>query len=90
MGLSTKNFGVGKSEVQFTSLGSDKAMEQENNNLKVNGGITGLTQMPSTLSRFCLVIPVISSLSDDYMKKYDTLSNTFGKEKLITSLLDHT
>ena len=66
-----ENFSVRRSEVPFTSIGSDHTMEQENKNLKVNGGITGLTQMPSTLSQFCLVGPVISSLSDGYMKKYD-------------------
>ena len=66
-----ENFSVGKSDVPLTSIGFDRGMEQENNNLKVNGGITGLTQMSSTLSQFCLVAPVISSFSDDYMKKYD-------------------
>lgn len=38
-----ENFGVGKSEVQFTSISSDQVIEQETKNLKVNGGITGLT-----------------------------------------------
>ena len=65
------NFSVGKSKLPFTCIGSDHAMEQENKNLKVNGGITGLTQMPTTLSRFCLVAPVLSSLSDSYIRKYD-------------------
>ena len=45
-----ENFSVGKSEVLFTSMGSDHAVEQENKNLKVSGRITGLTQMPLTLS----------------------------------------
>ena len=66
-----ENFSAVKSEVPSTSIGSDYALEQENKNLKVNGGITGLTQIPSMLSRFCLFTPVISSLLDDYMKKYD-------------------
>ena len=45
-----ENFSLGKSEVTFTCISSDHAMEQENKDLRVNGGITGLKQMPSTLS----------------------------------------
>ena len=65
------NFSVGKSDIPFTSIGSDHAIEQENKNLKVNGGITGLTQTHSVLTRFCMVAPVLSSLSDEYRLKYD-------------------
>lgn len=64
----------------FTSIGSDHAMEQKNKNLKVNGGITGLTQMPTTLSKFCLVAPVLSSLSESYTKKYDIQRNMKRKK----------
>lgn len=74
-----ENFSLGKSEVPFTCISCDHAVEQENKNLRVNSGITGLTQMPSTLSWFFLVASVISSLSDGHIKKYDI--QHIGKRK---------
>ena len=48
------NFSVIKTEIPFMSIGSNHAMEQENKNLKVSGGIIGLTQKSSASNRFCL------------------------------------
>ena len=61
-----KNFAIAKSNIPFTAIGSDHAMEQENKVLKVTGGIKGLTQQASALNRFCLVSPIISSLSEEF------------------------
>ena len=65
------NFSKSKSEILFTSIGSDHAMEQENKNLKVRGGVIGLTQKPSALYHFCLTVPILNALSDEYCKKCD-------------------
>ena len=60
------NFTISKSNIPFTSIGSDHAMEQINKDMKVTGGITGLTQQPNALNRFCLAIPLTSSLSKEF------------------------
>ena len=39
----SENFSVNKSNVPFCALGTDHALEQENKNMKVLGGITGIT-----------------------------------------------
>ena len=54
---------VRKSEVSFTSIGVDHALEQENSRLKVFGGIRGITQKPATLMKFFLVSPELALLS---------------------------
>ena len=64
-----ENFAIAKSEIPFTAIGSDHAMEQENKVLKVSGGVTGLTQNESALNRFCLASPVLASLYEDFCKR---------------------
>ena len=59
-------FSIAKSNIPFTAIGSDHAMEQENKILKVRGGVTGLTQNQAALNRFCLASPVLASLSEDF------------------------
>ena len=116
-----ENFAIAKSDVSFTAIGSDHAMEQENKvlkvkfvktnktlkkannirtiklteniisnvlkiqkytskqhysvtlilnvfNFKVSGGVVGLTQNSAALNRFCLVAPLLASLSDEFCK----------------------
>ena len=53
-----ESFAISKSQIPFTSIGSDHALEQENKVMKVTGGVKGLTQNPSGLHRFCLTAPV--------------------------------
>ena len=60
------NFSVSKSEIPFTSIGSDHVMEQENKNLNVTGGVIGLTQKSSALNRICLTAPILNALSNEY------------------------
>ena len=74
-----KNFAIAKSNIPFTAIGSDHAMEQENKVLKVTGGIKGLTQHASALNRFCLVSPIISSLSEEFCTKQH-LNNEHRKQ----------
>ena len=63
------NYSIVKTSIPFVGIGSDHAMEQENKNLKVAGGIVGLTQQSSALSRFCLSSPVMSSLAADFLQR---------------------
>ena len=64
-----ENFAIAKSEIPFTAIISDRAMEQETKVLKVSEGVTGLTQNESALNRFCLASPVLASLSEDFCKR---------------------
>ena len=70
------NFSVSKSQIPFTSIGSYHAMEQQTKDLKVNGGIVGLTQKPSALNRLCLAAPLMNTLSDQYCDKYNIATGT--------------
>ena len=63
------NYSIVKSSIPFVGIGSDHAMEQENKNLKISGGIVGLTQKPATLNRFCLASPITSSLSSEFAER---------------------
>lgn len=61
-----ENFSISKSNIPFTSIGSDHALEQENKVMKVTGGIIGLTQNPAALYRFCLVAPILNLFSQEF------------------------
>ena len=61
-----ESFAISKSQIPFTSIGSDHALEQENKVMKVTGGVKGLTQNPSGLHRFCLTAPVLNALSQEF------------------------
>ena len=37
--------------------------------MKVTGGVTGLTQNQSVLNRFCLSVPILSSLTQQFFEK---------------------
>ena len=58
-----KVFSVSKSQIPFTSIAPDHALEQENRRLKVNGGIVGITQNENALRRFFLIAPELKRLS---------------------------
>ena len=62
--LSNGNFTVSKSDICFTSIGVDHALEQENKRLKVYGGIKGLTNVNnmSALNKFMLIEPEINDI----------------------------
>ena len=64
------NFCVSKSNVKFTSIGPDHAIEQENRRLKVSGGIVGITQHEQALERFFLAAPVLSAISKDFESRF--------------------
>ena len=72
----SNNFSINKSAVPFTAIGSDHALEQDNRKMKVTGGIIGLTQNQSALNRYCLIAPILNSLSDEFVKLYNVNDNT--------------
>ena len=60
--MAGKLFCVTKSQIPFTSIGPDHALEQENRRLKVNGGVIGITQNENALRRFFLIAPELKRL----------------------------
>ena len=51
------NWVVNKNTIPFCAIGADHALEQVNRMMKVGGGIVGITQNPSTLTKFFLGAP---------------------------------
>ena len=62
-----ENYSIIKSKIPFVGIGTDHALEQENNVMKVAGGVIGLTQNQATLNRFCLNAPILSSLTQQFL-----------------------
>ena len=54
----------------FTSIGPDHGIEQENRELKVVGGIVGITQNEKSLDKYFLIAPELSNLQHEFEKKY--------------------
>ena len=59
------NWVVNKNTVPFCAIGADHALEQVNRMMKVGGGIVGITQNPSALTKFFLVAPELSHIAEE-------------------------
>ena len=51
--------------IPFTRLGLDHAQEHVNKNLKGQGAISGITQNPATLLKFCMCAPELSRIVEE-------------------------
>jgi hypothetical protein len=51
--------------IPFTRLGLDHAQEHVNKNLKGQGAISGITQIPATLLKFCMCAPELSRIVEE-------------------------
>lgn len=60
------NFSVNKSDIDFCSIGVDHAIEHINRQMKVKGGLCGITQKPAALTRFFLVGPEMTRLAQEF------------------------
>ena len=69
------NFCVTKGVAGFTSIGPDHGIEQENRELKVLGGIVGITQNEKSLDKYFLIAPELSNLQREFEKTYCTGNN---------------
>ena len=56
------NWVVDKNTIPFCAIGADHVLEQVNRMMKVGGGIVGITQNPSALTKFFLVAPELSHI----------------------------
>jgi hypothetical protein len=75
--LESGNMSVFKSDIPFTGLGVDHALEQEIETLKMARGITGITQKESALSRYLLASPELSRIEKDFSSE---TSETISRE----------
>ncbi len=73
--LESGNISVTKSAIPFVSIGADHACEQINRLLKVNGGITGISNNPNARQRFFLTAPELSCFANDFKSQFHSSSN---------------
>ena len=66
--LNTGDFVVAKSEIPFTNLYTDQALEQEIRTLKDHGGIVGLSQSEAALDRLITITPHLAHIVKQYLK----------------------
>ena len=63
-------FSVLKSDIPFCGLAVDQGLEQEIRNLKIVGGVVGITQNESALSRYFLIVPELTCIIDSFWDEY--------------------
>ena len=78
--LKSGDFMVKKSGIPFTNLFVDQTLEQLIRELKVAGGVTGITQNEDALGRFFLIGPELVMIIQDFQNAYCTSSDQSAKE----------
>ena len=63
-------FSVFKSDIPFCGLAVDQGLEQEIRNLKIAGGVVGITQNESALGRYFLIEPELTRIIDSFWDEY--------------------
>ena len=58
-----------------SQIGPDHGIEQENRELKVVGGIVGITQNEKSLDKYFLIAPELSNLQREFENTYYTGNN---------------
>ncbi|CAL4114864.1 unnamed protein product [Meganyctiphanes norvegica] len=66
------NFYITKGVAGFTSIGPDHGIEQENCELKVIGGIVGITQNEKSLDKYFFIAPELLNLQHEFEETYFT------------------
>ena len=65
-------FVCSKSEVPFTRLYTDQALEQENKILKGHGGMVGLSQDEKALDRLLVITPHVARMVKSYLSTFSS------------------
>ena len=72
----SKSFTVNTSnQIPFTRLGVDQAQEQANKTLKGQGAISGITQSPATLLKFCMCAPELARIAGEAENMSGTINH---------------
>ena len=72
-----ENFSTIKTKISFLGIGTNHALEQKKNMMKVAGGVIGLTQNQAASNPFCLSAPILSSLTLQFLEKNNVDVNNF-------------
>ena len=64
-----QNFSIINSKIPSGGTVTVHSLEQENKVMKVSAGLIGLTQNQEVLNRFCLIAPILSSLTYNHLEK---------------------
>ena len=78
--LKEGDFSVKRTGIPFTNLFVDQALEQKIRELKVAGGITGVTQNESALNRFLPTAPELTCIVNNFQHHYLSDSISCRKE----------
>ena len=77
--LKSGAFVVAKSDIAFTHLFTDQALEQEIKKLKGHGGMVGLSRDEAALDRLVTTTPHIARLVNQYLNTFPKASRTSGR-----------
>ena len=73
--LSNGEFSVNKSKVPFSSIGSDKGIEQENRALKVIAEIRGIAHSQQALDEYFLTTADMGNIVESFCETFDIEEN---------------
>ena len=79
-------FVVAKSEIPFTHLFTDQALEQEIKKLKGRGGMVGLSRDEAGLDRLVTSTPHIATLVEEYLNKFPHSFQIFCEDRTLSAL----
>ena len=68
--LQNGDFAVRKSGIPFSDMFVDQTLEQKIREIKVTGGITGITQDDEALDRFFLIAPEVTRIVKEFQDHY--------------------
>eukprot|EP00745_Piridium_sociabile_P026490 TRINITY_DN4236_c0_g2_i1.p3 TRINITY_DN4236_c0_g2~~TRINITY_DN4236_c0_g2_i1.p3 ORF type:complete len:188 (-),score=36.94 TRINITY_DN4236_c0_g2_i1:1928-2491(-) len=74
--LKSGDFVVAKSEIPFSTLYTDQALEQQIKELKRHGGIVGLSQDEAALDRLVTTAPRLAHMVKQYLSCFPRVSET--------------
>ena len=72
------NCSVAKSPVQFTAIGADHGIEQENKKMKIIGGIKGIDNNQRALGEFFLTAGNIGAIVEEFENIFQIRGNISG------------
>ena len=78
------NFSVNKSNVPFSAIGADHALEQENRAMKVMGGIKGIANKASTIEKHFLDLPETNNIIDCFNEQFGFQRNVRDEHYQLT------
>ena len=79
--LKSGAFVVAKSEIPFTHMFTDQALEQEIKKLKEQGGMVGLSRDEGALDHLVTTVPHLAALVDQYLDRFPKNSRSSTRKE---------